>query len=69
MSPSIIKSADGSVLYEAPYASTLRDALVQAAANGADLAGADLSWANLYGADLIGANLSGATHLPTGEIS
>ena len=54
MSPSIIKSADGSVLYEAPYASTLRDALVQAVASGADLYGADLT---------------GATHLPTGEIS
>jgi uncharacterized protein YjbI with pentapeptide repeats len=39
---------------------TLKDAVVKAASNGANLYGADLYGANLYGADLSGANLSGA---------
>jgi hypothetical protein len=50
---------DGRVLYSAGGES-LRDVVVQAVREGADLSDANLSGANLSGADLSGANLSGA---------
>ena len=67
---SIRRYYDDKVLYEAPSAVTIKDALEQAVSAGADLrdadlrdadlSGADLYGAYLYGADLYGADLSGA---------
>jgi len=53
------------VLFDAPNATTMKEAVeaaVKAGANlyGADLTGANLTGANLYGANLYGANLYGA---------
>jgi uncharacterized protein YjbI with pentapeptide repeats len=50
----------GAVLFDAPDAQTLRDAVLAAIAQGANLSGAYLSRANLSGADLSGAYLSRA---------
>ena len=73
---------DDAVLYDAPTAETVKQAVeeaVRARANlyganlvGANLDGADLYGASLYGASLVGANLyganlDGATRLTTGE--
>jgi hypothetical protein len=56
-----IKSIFGDVLftYEKEYA-TIKDAVVEAVKNGANLEGANLEGAYLYGANLEGANLYGA---------
>lgn len=51
---------DGIVAFVAEKATTLREAVEQAAKSRADLTGADLSYANLTGADLTYANLTGA---------
>ena len=65
-----IKSVSGAVLYRGESAESLREAVIAAVREGADLIGADLSGAylrdaylsgaNLRDADLSGANLSGA---------
>ena len=65
-----IKSVSGAVLYRGDSAESLREAIIAATREGADLIGADLrdadlsgaylSCADLRGADLRGANLSGA---------
>jgi len=56
---------DGNVAFVAEKATTMREAVEQAAKSGADLTyadlqGADLTGADLYGADLYGADLTGA---------
>jgi hypothetical protein len=56
----VIKQASGAVVYEAPNAATMRDAVTVAVAAGANLRGADLIGADLIGADLMGAYLRGA---------
>ena len=43
---------------------TVKDTLIEAVKNGADLRGADLCGADLYGADLRGADLRGAKNIP-----
>ena len=55
-----IKSVSGAVLYRGDSAESLREAVIAAVREGADLRGANLSGAYLRGADLRGANLSGA---------
>ena len=65
-----IKSVSGAVLYRGESAESLREAIIAATREGADLIGADLrdadlsgaylSCADLRGADLRGANLRGA---------
>ena len=50
----------GRPLYTSETASSLREAVVQAVVEGANLAGADLADAYLAGAHLAGANLAGA---------
>ena len=55
-----IKSVSGVVLYRSDGATSLREAVIAAVREGADLRGASLSGANLSCADLRGANLSGA---------
>ena len=60
-----IKRTDGTIVYEATNAATMRDAVTAAVAAGADLAradprGADLSGAYLSGADLREADFRGA---------
>ena len=51
---------DGTVAFVAEKATTMCEALEQAAKSGANLSGANLSGADLYGADLHGADLYGA---------
>jgi hypothetical protein len=51
---------DGTVAFIAEKATTMCEAVEQAAKSRADLTGANLTGANLYGADLYGANLTGA---------
>ena len=58
----IIKSIVGGELYKA-QAESLKGALAQAVASGANLHGADLFGADLRGADLFGANLHGTNGL------
>jgi hypothetical protein len=48
------------VLYSSAKGKTLRDAVIEVVASGANLKGADLSNANLSNANLSGADLSGA---------
>jgi hypothetical protein len=48
------------VLYSSAEGKTLRDAVIEAVASGANLSGANLSYVNLSYASLSGANLSGA---------
>ena len=48
------------VLYASTKATTVRDAVIEAVASGANLSGANLSGANLSGANLSDANLIGA---------
>ena len=48
------------VLYSSDKATDLRQCVIEAVANGANLYGANLRSANLYGANLDGANLYGA---------
>ena len=55
-----IKSVSGAVLYRSDGATSLREAVVAAVREGADLSGAYLSGADLRGANLRGAYLSGA---------
>ena len=55
-----IKRTDGTIVYEATNAATMRDAVTAAVAAGANLTGADLARANLTGADLRGADLARA---------
>ena len=55
-----IKSVSGAVLYRGDSAESLREAVIAAVREGANLSGADLSGANLRDANLSGANLSGA---------
>ena len=55
-----IKRTSGAVVYEAPNAATMRDAVTVAIAAGANLRGAYLIEADLRGADLEGADLRGA---------
>ena len=55
-----IKSVSRAVLYRGDSAESLREAVIAAVREGADLSGADLSGANLRGADLRDADLSGA---------
>ena len=50
----------GATLYDAPDATTMRQAVIGALAIDADLTGADLTGADLTGADLTGAGLTGA---------
>ena len=47
-----IKSVSGAVLYRSDGATSLREAVIAAVREGADLSGADLSGAYLSGADL-----------------
>ena len=49
------------VIYSSDKATTVREAVIEAVANGANLSGATLSRANLSRANLYGANLDGAT--------
>ena len=56
----VIKQASGAVVYEAPNAATMRDAVTAAVAAGADLRGADLTGADLTRANLTRANLTRA---------
>ena len=57
----IIKRAyDGAVLYEAPKAVTIKEAVEAAVFDGASLVNARLDGANLVNASLDGANLNGA---------
>ncbi len=56
----ILHRYTNAVLFDAPNATTMRDALTAAITAGADLAGADLAGANLAGADLTGAYLTRA---------
>ena len=73
----IKRAYDGAVLYEAPDAVTIKEAVEAAVFDGANLNGARLNGASLIGArlidaSLIGASLDGArlsedTQLPTGE--
>ena len=70
--PVIIKRHyDDKVLYEAPAAETLKDALEQAVADNARLDNARLDSCNLVNANLINARLDNASlanaRLPTGE--
>lgn len=62
---------DDKVLYEAPQAETVKEAVEQAVADRANLSGANLVRANLVRANLGDANLIGAhligARLPTGE--
>jgi uncharacterized protein YjbI with pentapeptide repeats len=51
---------DGTVAFVAEKATTMREAVEQAAKSRADLTGANLTRANFYGADLTGANLTRA---------
>ena len=55
-----IKSVSGVVLYRSDGATSLREAVVAAVREGANLRGANLSGAYLSGANLRDANLSGA---------
>ena len=50
----------GDTLFKSDTAKTIKDAVVEAIANGVDLRGVDLRGAGLSGADLRGADLSGA---------
>ena len=50
---------DGSIIYQSTKP-TLKEAVVEAVGEGADLSGADLVDADLSGADLVGADLSDA---------
>ena len=54
-----IKNIYGAVIYTS-QAATVKDAVVEAVAKGADLTDANLRGADLRGADLTGANLTGA---------
>jgi hypothetical protein len=54
-----IRSVTGRLLFES-HKETMREAVPDALANGANLYGANLYGANLYGANLYGAYLSGA---------
>jgi hypothetical protein len=56
----IIRTFDRATLFEDYSCNTLRDAVLKAIANRANLIGANLSGADLSGADLRSANLSGA---------
>ena len=74
MTPGIIikRYIDDAVLYEAPTAKTVKQAVEEAVRAGANLYGANLRSAYLDGAYLGGANLGGArldgaTRLTTGE--
>ncbi len=55
-----IKSVSGAVLYRGDSAESLREAVIAAVREGANLRDANLRDANLRDADLSGANLSGA---------
>jgi len=55
-----IKSVSGAVLYRSDGATSLREAVIAAVREGADLRGANLSGADLSGADLSDAYLSDA---------
>ena len=55
-----IKSVSGAVLYRGDSAESLREAVIAAVREGANLSGADLSGANLRDANLSGAYLRGA---------
>ncbi len=55
----ILHKISGNVLFES-VAETMRETVLDAIKQGANLSGADLSRANLSGADLFGANLSGS---------
>ena len=55
-----IKRTDGTIVYEATNAATMRDAVTGAVAAGANLRGAYLRGADLRGANLTGADLTGA---------
>ena len=56
----ILNRWSGSVIYDAPEAQTVYQAVMEALKSGADLRRANLSGANLSGADLSGADLIGA---------
>jgi len=56
-----IKSVSGAVLYRSDGATSLREAVIAAVREGADLRGANLSGADLSGAYLSGANLRDAS--------
>ena len=56
-----IKTIFGKVLFEHEKENnTIKDTVIEAVKNGANLYGANLGGANLYGANLYGANLDGA---------
>ena len=57
------------VLYSSDEGKTLRDAVIEAVASGADLISANLNGADLSGANLNGANLNGAKIVSVAQIS
>ncbi len=65
----ILHRWDDTVIYDAPEALTVYQAVIKAIKSGADLSGANLSGTDLSGADLSGANLSAIPIVPNIDVA